>query len=1087
MIDRVNFPDSARRSLGDQGASGDGGGEVPKGRPRASRAARIVLAVLTAIVAFLAIAGAVAAWRLATGPIQLGFLTPLVARALGAAIGDAEVQLEDTVLVWAGWKNNLETRAKGVRVLRSDGTVLATAPEVGVNLSFQALIRGVIAPTSLDIYGARLRIQRDSEGQFVLGVGEGASTPGEDLTGMLAGLVAGSGGTGGLRYLSAITIRDSTATIEDVRRNIPWDATIRTLTLNRRTGGMRLAGALQVVAAGSALDLRFDGAHDRAAKIITLSAAFSGLDPAALAKAVPELAEIKAISMMLGGTIDVRMSEEGNVDRIEFAVGGGPGQIVLPAMFKDGVSVDRFDAQGRVSDRFSRVLLKNVTLALGQPVITMSGLVDDVLGKGRFQIEAAVTNVPFNDLGRYWPHGLADGGRRWVLANMADGAAKDTRLTASGHLGLDGAERTTLSSLQGTIDFSGMTVQYLPKMPVVRQVHGQATFDQTRIDVAIKGGSLDAITLAGGEAKISGLDKSNQFADIDLRVAGPLRDALVLIDHDPLFFAQKLSINPSEMGGSASIGLNFRIPLIDSLRLDQLGINADAIVEKLTWHNALLGRDVADGTLDLKIDGKGMTGKGNVQLAKVPIEVRWTENFSRTAAEATRVEMYGVLTDSDRNDLGLGMEPYLSGPVGIRAVLTSAKQHMKLAAEADLTRATLLIDEVSWKKPPGTEVKVRLSSDIARSSPMALAFEASGAGVQTRGQIKLSDQNKGVREVAFDRFVYGRSDVRGGVVMKPEGGYAMQVTGASIDAERWLNSETEKTAPKDAKLAAEALRAKRRTMAAQGYTPLEAHIDVKRLWLSKDRALDGFTAAVVRERAGWKSLEVDAKLGQTATPIRVRYGPAQGKYRQLTINSDDAGTALKVFGISDGVIGGALQVTGTEDTREAPLKGEALMKNYRVTNAPLLARILSVASFTGILQTMSGTGLNFDKFKAMYSYADGLIEVTEGATRSADLGFTVEGKIDLDADTLDLKGLIVPAYTINSILSNIPIIGNIFAPGGGVFAATYSVRGGMDDPSVSVNPLAALTPGFLRYIFNIFEGGTPPTPSEQTRPGDEPQ
>ena len=62
--------------------------------------------------------------------------------------------------------------------------------------------------------------------------------------------------------------------------------------------------------------------------------------------------------------------------------------------------------------------------------------------------------------------------------------------------------------------------------------------------------------------------------------------------------------------------------------------------------------------------------------------------------------------------------------------------------------------------------------------------------------------------------------------------------------------------------------------------------------------------------------------------------------------------------------------------------------------------------------------------------------------------------------------------------------------GGGLFAATYTVRGPIDAPTLTVNPLAALAPGFLRNLFTIFDsdgdeggaaggqgGGGPPTES----------
>ena len=61
----------------------------------------------------------------------------------------------------------------------------------------------------------------------------------------------------------------------------------------------------------------------------------------------------------------------------------------------------------------------------------------------------------------------------------------------------------------------------------------------------------------------------------------------------------------------------------------------------------------------------------------------------------------------------------------------------------------------------------------------------------------------------------------------------------------------------------------------------------------------------------------------------------------------------------------------------------------------------------------------------------------------------------------------------NSLLGRVPLVGRLFSleAGGGLFAATYRVQGPLRDPSVTVNPLAALTPGFLRGLFGIFGQG----------------
>ena len=101
---------------------------------------------------------------------------------------------------------------------------------------------------------------------------------------------------------------------------------------------------------------------------------------------------------------------------------------------------------------------------------------------------------------------------------------------------------------------------------------------------------------------------------------------------------------------------------------------------------------------------------------------------------------------------------------------------------------------------------------------------------------------------------------------------------------------------------------------------------------------------------------------------------------------------------------------------------------------------------------------------------------------SSSLGMTAKGRLDLARNTVDMEGTIVPAYFFNSLLWHIPLLGKLFSPekGGGVFAATYTLRGGLDNPRVAVNPLAALTPGFLRGVFGLFEGSKPPV-GEQSR------
>ena len=91
----------------------------------------------------------------------------------------------------------------------------------------------------------------------------------------------------------------------------------------------------------------------------------------------------------------------------------------------------------------------------------------------------------------------------------------------------------------------------------------------------------------------------------------------------------------------------------------------------------------------------------------------------------------------------------------------------------------------------------------------------------------------------------------------------------------------------------------------------------------------------------------------------------------------------------------------------------------------------------------------------------------KGIGKSISLGFTVEGKLDRKKHVYALKGNVVPARFLNSILNNIPLIGPMLSggEGEGLFGIAYTISGSFDNPEVSLNPLSILAPGFIRKLF----------------------
>lgn len=207
------------------------------------------------------------------------------------------------------------------------------------------------------------------------------------------------------------------------------------------------------------------------------------------------------------------------------------------------------------------------------------------------------------------------------------------------------------------------------------------------------------------------------------------------------------------------------------------------------------------------------------------------------------------------------------------------------------------------------------------------------------------------------------------------------------------------------------------------------------------------------------------------------YHRVEPKDYRFDATTDDTGALLRALDVRDTVKGGRMHVTGRSDgpLPKHDLKGRIDVDNYTLVGAPSLASVLTFASLTGLLDTLNGNGIWFEKLESDFTLSDGVVRTDLLHAYGAAIGITAKGKVNLDESNLDLEGTVVPAYTFNRLINSIPIISTILTggEGEGVLAFTYSLKGPLANPVASVNPLSVLAPGFLRKLFGALDGETP--------------
>lgn len=228
--------------------------------------------------------------------------------------------------------------------------------------------------------------------------------------------------------------------------------------------------------------------------------------------------------------------------------------------------------------------------------------------------------------------------------------------------------------------------------------------------------------------------------------------------------------------------------------------------------------------------------------------------------------------------------------------------------------------------------------------------------------------------------------------------------------------------------------------------------------------------------------------GSGGAPLSIDLNQAPGGAAAIEATSDDVGSMLAaIFGLSS-VKGGAgrLDFSFTPGADDGPRSGALEAHDLRVVKAPLLAKIFAAGSLTGLSDLVNGEGIELKNATARFSFAENELRIHESRATGPSVGITAQGVFALGGErAIALKGAVAPAYGVNSLLGKAPIIGDLFVnrKGEGLLALSYDVAGPAAEPRVTVNPLSAFTPGVFR---RMFEGAAETDEAEAPR-ADEPK
>ena len=1056
-------------------------------------------------------------WRLSEGPVSVAFVAPHISSAISKAVPGLDASFRDTVLVWGGWTRGIDVRVIDLRIIAEDNEVLGFIPEMAFSLSATALAHMEIAVAEIELFEPALFVRRSPSGRFEFGfVGDGK--PSDVLASTLLARLSDKRANNPAAFLNRLTIKDADLVIEDQVAGRTWATPGANIAVRRAVSGFVLDAAFSAELDGKTATFDVSGSVASDTGDIEASVSFEAVNPAVFAGMFDAGVFLSRVSVLMDGTLFVTGDLNGRIDTIAFDLVGTGGRVSLPMPFNAALATDsvritgRFDAvinrldleafdvafspgttveapgtrghiyvvrqlqfAGAYQGGENRLAIDRLTVEIDDLEVSLSGLVDNIIDSPSLMLDVSVSGIDLARLSTYWPATIGVGARNWIKARIPEGRLNGLSVMLEGGVADDG--RFEIEKLNGSFGFQDFVVHYIHSMLPVTHAHGTGYFDHDQVRFDIVDAQSHDMAISQASVTISGISGLNKQARIRVPLKGTFRHAMELIDRDPLRYASALGIDPLSVTGNVDVLLAFDFPVLPGLVWDDITMSATARVRGAGIPDGLFDLDIRDGSFDITFSNDGLDMIGDLKLEGYATNINWHRAFD-AQARARNVYTLNVWVDYIESlpvpDV-LRIAPFagdvVRGDVPLWLnVIEYPNGEAVLTARADLTGTVMSIPALEWAKPSGVAGEARAELILRDGNIREISsFRLKAPEFSVEGRADYASQTPGLSRIDLLSVAVGRTRLEGLLIPRENGFWEADFSGESLNlAGLWdalftgdLTSTGDSSWPDVA---------------------LSARFD--RVWLSGAEHIDNFNGAFVRKEKSWRTVFMTATLEDNESiGIKLAPSPENETDRLLTMRSKDAGAVFRLLRISDNLVGGDFLLQGTLENAESgsSLFGRMEVDDFRVLNTPALTRIVSVMSLTGILESLSGEGLYFTQLTMPFRYDDGVFEVTKVRASGPSLGFTADGNIYVHADVIDIQGTVVPVYMLNSMLGNIPLIGNLFSggeEGGGVFAARYSMTGPREAPEVTVNPLSALAPGFLRNVFGLLEGvgdaGPPP-------------
>ena len=714
---------------------------------------------------------------------------------------------------------------------------------------------------------------------------------------------------------------------------------------------------------------------------------------------------------------------------------------------------------GRISPDVKRVALDTFAVRTLDGEVKGNALITFAPGVSPgIDLELQVADFPVGSAKQLWPWFVADGAREWAHRNLFGGRIERGRVDMSlapGRLG-DGI-RLEPGEVTGEFHVERVRFDVAGRIPAIREGVGSVIFDGGLVDVALDTGTVflasgRTVQASGGSFQIDIVPGKPLVGALDIDVSGDAAAILELASHDPINVGDHLEFGPADFEGSVSGKIVADIPLEPGVERDDLEWMVVLDYRDLTLARPFHDFRISNARGSILVEPRRVVIDAETLLDGVPASVYLVEPLGDGTDEPVQ-EISLRVDDTARDRFVPGLAAFLSGGASVKMQGSGGARR---EIGVDLLNSRLSLPWAGWSKGAGIPARASFTMETADARTVLDDFALEGETFAVRGSLALrGGELEGAR---FHNVRLNRSDDFAIEIGRSGRGYAIDISGRSLDARSLIKHLTSDVG--------------RGGEVGDG-VPVTVEMRMERI--------DGFHDESLRDvrlsyRGTGSTIQdlVFSAVTSGGEAVHFRHDTVDGT-RNVTMQSNDAGAVVRFLDLYERMEGGWIELALSGPT-DGPLTGTVDARDFWIVNEPRLGSIVSTAPTGGdrslnqaLRSQLDVSRVRFDRGFAALGKGPGYLAVERGVLRSPDIGTTFRGTLYDANGRMDMSGTFMPAYGLNRLFGEIPLVGQILGNGrdGGLIGVTYRLAGEAGEPQLQINPLSVVAPGIFRSVFEF--------------------